>query len=191
MGRIKELIPNDPVRKRQVEFCSYPLEGERLIVEGWFRDERFVGGYAWDGRPIPAGPAHLMCVRLLLGEWPLLVLDAEAEMIKVPHDMCNKAVETVKRIVGLRIVSGFGEEVFRRMGGTKGCTHLTHLIVATGPAAVHGFWTFQMQEPRPLPDKLEEIEGIEFWINSCHVWEKNGELMKEIESFFDKKHVQK
>jgi len=190
MGRIKELIPNDPVRKRQVEFCSYPLEGERLIVEGWFRDERLVRGYAWDGRELPPGPAHLMCVRLLLGEWPLLILDAEAEMIQIPYDMCMKAVKGVKRITGLRIVSGFGEEVFKRVGGAKGCTHLTHLVVAAGPAAVHGFWTFQRQAPRPLPTKLEEIQGIEFWINSCHVWEKNGKLIKEIESSFNKRRRQ-
>jgi hypothetical protein len=187
MGRIKELIGADPLRKRQIEFCSYPLERERLIVEGWFRDERLVRGYAWNGRELPPGVVHLMCVRLLLGEWPLLILDAEAEMIEVPYDMCVKGVKGVERIKGLRIASGFSEEVFRRIGGAKGCTHLTHLVVAAGPAAIHGFRTFQTQARRPLPSKLEEIEGIDFWIDSCHVWRKNGKLIQKIESFFDER----
>ena len=186
MGRIKDLIQTDPVRKRQLEFFSYPLEGERLIVEGWFRDERFVVGYTLDGRKLPPGLAHLMCVHLLLGEWPLVILDAEAEMVKVPYEWCLGAEEGIKKIIGLRIVSGFGEEVLKRLGGAKGCSHLTHLLVAMAPAALHGHWAYRSQDPPPLPGKLDDIEGVQFWINSCHVWGEDGPLIKKIQGLLNK-----
>jgi hypothetical protein len=187
MGRIKDLIQSESIRNRQLEFNSYPLDKERVVVEGWFRDERFLVVYGVDGRRHPPGLAHLMCVRILLGDSPPTIMDAEAEMVHVPYDVCSKAEEGVKKIIGLRIVSGFGEKVLKRLGGAKGCTHLTHLIVAMAPAALHGYWAIRTQEPQPLPRALEEIEGIKYWINSCHVWRENGPLIQRLKGLLEKR----
>ena len=42
MTRLKDLIQGTPVHERRLHFRTYPLNDERLIVEGWLRDERFV-----------------------------------------------------------------------------------------------------------------------------------------------------
>ncbi|MFZ0450870.1 MAG: DUF2889 domain-containing protein [Desulfatiglandaceae bacterium] len=180
MTRLRDLIQNTPVHERRLEFRTYPLEGDRLIVEGWLRDERLVPGYHWNGKSRPTGVVHWMCVRLLVGGWPVTILDAEAEMPDIPHELCPTTLESVKRIVGLSIVSGYSEEVHRRLGGVQGCAHLTHLIVTMGPAALHGYWTQQSRERRPIPRSLDEFQGLTTLINSCKLWKEDGPLMQMI-----------
>ena len=180
MSVLKDLIKKAPVHERRLEMRTYPLGNDRLIVEGWLRDERFIKGYYWDGRARPEGVVHRMCIRLLVSGWPLSILDAEAEMPGVPLDLCPATGDSVKRIVGLSIVSGFSEKVRKLLGGVQGCAHLTYLIGAMGPAAVHGYWTQRSRKPVPLPRSLEEFPGIGTVINSCMLWKEDGPLTQEI-----------
>ena len=186
MSRIKDLIQESPVHERRLELSTYPVEGDQLIVEGQLRDDRLVPGFHWDGRPRPSGIVHWICVRMLVGGWPLSILDAEAEMPSVPHELCPSTSETVKKIIGLSIVSGYSEEVRRRLGGIKGCTHMTHLIVTMGPAAIHGYWTQRSRERHPVPRLLEEFPGLDTVINSCQLWRKNGPLVKMLKDTLGK-----
>ena len=108
MNRIKKLVQNAPVHERHLELRSYPLEGDRLVVEGQLRDELLVQGYNWDGKDRPKGTIHLMRVWMLVAGWPLSIIDAEAEMPDViPHERCPTTLDSVKKVVGLWFPSCF------------------------------------------------------------------------------------
>ena len=187
MSGLRDLVKESPVHERRLELRTYPVDKDRLIVEGWLRDDRLVEGYHWDGRPSPSGIVHWMCVRLLVGGWPLSILDAEAEMPGVPHELCPTTLEAVKKIVGLSIVSGYSEQVRKRLGGIQGCTHLTQLILTLGPAAVHGYWTQRSRERHPVPRLLEEFPGLDAVINSCRLWREDGPLVKMVQDTLEKR----
>lgn len=180
MSKLKGLIQDAPVHERRLEVRSYPLEDDRLIVEGRLRDEQLAPGYYWDGEPRPSGTIHFMCVRMLVGGWPLSILDAEAEMPEVPHPLCPTTHESVKKIVGLSIVSGYSEEVRMRLGGIQGCAHLTHLILAMGTAALHGYWAHRSRVARPIPGSMDELPELAAVQNSCKLWSKDGPLMQHV-----------
>ena len=158
-------------------------------MEGWLKDERMVPGFHWDGGPRPIGTVHWMCVRLLVGGWPLTILDAEAEMPDVPHPLCPTTLESVKKIVGLSIVSGYSEEVHKRLGGVQGCNDLRHptsngwarwFCMDIGPQ--------QSRELRPIPRSLDEFPGLDAVKNSCHLWREDGPLMEQIRDMIEKHH---
>jgi hypothetical protein len=180
MGSLKDLMGSSPVHERKLKITTHPVDPERVVVEGWLRDERFVKGFHWDGRERSPGMVHWMCVRLLVGGWPVSILDAEAEMPTVPNDLCPSVADCVKKIIGVSIVSGFSNQVRRRMGGVEGCAHLTSLIVAMGPAALHGYWTEQSRTRRSLPRSLAEFPGLRLLTNSCYLWRKNGPLLEKV-----------
>lgn len=180
MTRLKDLIKEAPVHKRVMEFRTYPLEQDRLIIEGLLKDERLNKGYSWDGTERPPGIVHHICVRLLVGGWPLSILDAEAEMETAPHELCVGMSDAVKKVVGLTIASGYSGQVRRRIGGSRGCSHMTHLIIAMGPAALHGYWAHQSRRRRPVPRSFEEFPGLTYLINSCALWKKDGPLTRMI-----------
>ena len=178
--RLKDLIHDKPVHERAVEIRSYPLEDGRLIVEGRLKDDQLTKGYRWDGEHRPAGTVHLIYVRIMVGEWPLKILDAEAEMEQVPHELCPTTRESVRKIIGVTIAAGFSNEVRRRLGGVRGCAHMAFLVMAMGPAAIHGYWTMKSKTRRPLPKSLEEFSGLSALMNSCTLWRKEGPMMEYI-----------
>ena len=180
MTKLKDLIQKPPVHERRLEFKTFALEDNRIVVEGWLKDDRFVPRYHLDGSVSPPGKVHRICVRLLLGGWPLSILDAEAEMPFVPYDECLTTQDTVKKAIGLTITHGYGDEVIERLGGVKGCTHMVQLIIAMGNAALHGYWSHRLQNRRPLPDTPEEIPELDYVIDSCQLWQKDGPLMQRI-----------
>lgn len=189
MRTLKELIKEAPVHERKLTIHTYPLEDGRVIVEGRLRDERLVFGYHRDGSPRPPGVVHWMGVRLLIGDRSLTILEAEAEMPTVPHALCPTVADSVKKLIGLTIVSGFSNQVRKRLGGVEGCSHMMHLVLAMGPAALHGYWAAQSLEPYPVPRSFEEIPGLPYLINSCQLWKEDGPLIQEIREKFRKLKV--
>jgi len=61
MSRLKDMMPEEAVHQRSVTMRTHPLDDERVIVEGWLRDDRLVDAFYWDGRDRPAGVVHWMC----------------------------------------------------------------------------------------------------------------------------------
>ena len=139
--RLKDLIEGVPLDERRFQIRVYPLEQERLIVEGWLEDERSVPTYLCDRTPLPTGAVDCVCVRLLVGGWPLSILEAEAEIPGMSQSLYSTTLKSMKKIVGVPIVSSYSEEVNARLGGIPWCAHLTDLIVAMCAAILHGFWT--------------------------------------------------
>jgi len=182
MSTLKEQIKGVPVHERRLELRSYPLEDGRLIIEGWLRDERLVDGYHWNGVPRERGVVHWMCIRFLVGDWPLTILDAEGEMPDIPHPLCSSTLEGIKRAVGIKIVAGYSEEIRRIFGGVRGCNHLTHLMMVMGTAALHGYWTQDSRERRPVPRSLEGFEALPELVNSCALWGEDGPIMKDLKA---------
>lgn len=180
MNRLKKLLAHSPVHQRKIEIRTYPLEKGRLIVEGRLTDDRLVTGFHWDGRPRPPGVVHHLIVRLLIGAWPPTILEAETEMSEVPHELCTTVAETIQKIVGVTISIGFSDQIKKRLGGVEGCSHMMHLILAMGPAVLHGYWTQHSRQPRSLPQSLEEVQGLPLLINSCQLWREDGPLIQMV-----------
>jgi len=171
------------VHQRILELSTYAMDDEKVVVEGSLRDERFRPIYELSGRKREPGVIHQMIIRLLVGGSPLQILDAEGEMPQVPLPLCTTTRESVKKIIGLKITSGFGERVHKLIGGVKGCAHLTHLLVVMAQEALHGYWTHKMRQPGPSPASVEEIEGLPYLQNSCRMWREGGPILEEIRAF--------
>ena len=183
MSLVEAIRKENRIHRRVLELSTYALDEERVVVEGSLRDERFRPVYELSGRKRDPGVIHHMIIRVLVGGSPLRILDAEAEMPQVPLALCPTTRETVEKIIGLKIKSGFGEKVHKLIGGVKGCAHLTHLLVVMVQEALHGYWTHKMKRPGPSPASVEEIDGLPYLLNSCSMWRKDGPIMQEIKDF--------
>lgn len=185
---IKEMIGDKkPIHRRNISISTYPLDDFKVVVEGRLNDDRLVPIYRhWDNMPRAVGPVHGLCIRFLVGNYPLTILDAEADMETVPNADCSIAEQSMKKIIGEKITPGFSDRIREKIGGAAGCTHLTHLAVVMGPAALHGFWTLYAQYPRTAPKSLEEVEGLEYLLNSCHLWTPDGPYVQELKEMIKK-----
>jgi len=173
------------IHQRVLDLSTYALDDEKVVVEGSLRDERFRPIYELSSQKREKGVIHHMVVRLLVGGVPLRILDAEAEMPHVPLPLCVTTRESVKKIIGLKIKSGFGEKVHKLIGGVEGCAHLTHLLTVMVQEALHGYWTHKMRKPGTPPRSLKEIDGLSYLLNSCSLWREDGPIMQEIRDFIE------
>lgn len=190
MTSLKDRITDVPIHRRLLNLRSYPAGDGEIVVEGSLKDERFQAIYDLSGDKRHSGVIHDLVIRLLVGGVPPSILDAEAEMPHVPREQCRETQESVKKIIGLEIRSGFGERVHKLIGGVKGCAHLTHLLIALVQEALHGYWTHKMRKPGTPPRSFEDIEGLGYLINSCRLWREKGPLVKEIQAFIEQQKEQ-
>lgn len=180
MSSIKEYIQEGPVHSRDIAIRTFPADPGRVVVEGRLCDERLVSGIRWNGDTETPGVVHRIVVRLLLGEWPPTILDAEAEMLDVPHPLCPTTLDSIREVVGVSIVPGYGKEIQERLGGIRGCMHMAHLVGVMGTAALHGLWTDCSRRPRKPPESLEAFPGLSQLKNSCRLWREGGPILEEI-----------
>ena len=180
MSSLKEFIREGPVHSRNMDIRTFPAEHGRVVVEGRLHDERFVCGTRWDGETEAPRTVHRIVVRLLVGDWPPTILDAEAEMLDVPHTLCPTTLDSIRNVVGISISPGYGKEVQERLGGVRGCTHMAHLVGAMGIAVLHGVWTERSRHPRTPPESLEAIPGFSQLKDSCRLWREDGPIIREM-----------
>jgi len=186
VASLKNLIKSAPVHSRTFDFKTYPLDEERVIVTGTLKDERFLPFYDVSGHAAKEGVIHEMILYLLIGGMPLMILDADAEMPHVPRPRCTETRESIRKIVGLEIKSGFSEKVHKLIGNVEGCAHLTHLLVVMVQAALHGYWAHKMSKPHPVPGSLNEIEGLDYLVNTCRLWKEDGPILQEIKEIIER-----
>lgn len=59
------------------------------------------------------------------------VLEAHADMLRVPYSLCPQALKKVDNLRGLKIERGVMKEITRRVGHSDGCVHIRELTMET------------------------------------------------------------
>jgi len=173
------------IHNRNMDILTYTCEDESsIIVEGRLKDDRLVDYYIVDGDQNPPGTIHQMVIRMLVKGPALNISDIEAEILDAPREQCPEIACSVEKIKGMNIAPGMTEKVKKILGGVNGCAHLTHLLLTMASAAVQGYWTNRAQHPIPKPKPDDPI--IQFLLDTCHVWRKDGPLVEKMKLLIEK-----
>ena len=122
---------------RDVSVCGYHRSDGLWDIEARMTDRKSYP-VRNDHRSLEAGAAfHDMALRITVDD-TLVIHDVEASIDAAPHRVCPAVTPDFKRVVGLRIGTGFGKELRQLMGDVKGCTHLVELF---GPLATTAIQT--------------------------------------------------
>jgi hypothetical protein len=107
---------------------------EAVLVDTKSRDLQLASG------PRRAGdPVHEMRLQVTV-DADLNVRDASANTSWVPYPgYCNTIEPEYKRLIGLNLARDFRRNVQERLGGVRGCTHLTELAAVLPTAAIQAF----------------------------------------------------
>ena len=161
------------VHDRKIAMRTFDLGDHFILVEGnlidhrhWPRDKKA------SEQP---GIVHDMVIRLKIKGPEMSIEEAEAAMPHHPNEECPAVIPGIRNLQGLRIAPGFTMKVKRAIGGTKGCAHLTSLVLAMGEEAVQGYWSAYGEERGKLGLRAQEIKNL---INTCHLWREDGPIVK-------------
>ncbi len=164
---------------RNIEVTTYDYDGQRIIVEGSLRDDRFQESHAIIGATFPSGVIHDMAVRLLVNCSNLLIEDVDVDLISVPRSECRETINCLAPIKGLTITKGFTSKVKKIVCGNKGCTHLVELLIAMAPAIFQGFAAHQEQKASGFDSEQAKMI-FQFLVNTCHPWREDGPFVERV-----------
>jgi Protein of unknown function (DUF2889) len=169
----------EKLHTRNIEISTYDYNGQKIIVEGFLKDDRFQESRVITGETFPSGVIHHMAIRLLVNCSNLLIEDIDVDLISVPRKVCCETIRCLVSIKGLTITKGFTSKVKKLAGGNKGCTHLVELLLAMAPAAIQGYAAYQSKKPAVFdPNRAKMI--LQFLVNTCRAWRENGPLVKTL-----------
>jgi len=160
------------VHTREVRCLGYEREDGLWDIEGRITDTK---SYTFDNRErgmISAGtPVHDMSVRLTVDE-DLVVQDAEASTEAGPFHICPAITDGVKKLIGMKISSGWTRNVRQAIGGIKGCTHINQLLM--GPLATTAYQSIVPKKAN-LTKKPKKRPIV---IDTCHAFMADGPIVK-------------
>jgi len=168
---MKELVHN-----REISIRTYDLGDHCIFIEGNLTDHRYRSRHAGDQEELK--PVHDMFFRLKVRGPGMLILEAEAGMPHHPKKDCPVVLPWIRNLEGLKIAAGFTKKVKVIIVNTKGCAHLTSLVLAMGPAAVQGYWAAYGVESGEMSLEDEAVKNI---INTCYLWREDGPIIRAIQ----------
>ncbi len=187
---LMELATDNRIHTRNISLATYPAKDNSVIVEGILKDDRKVGIYIATGEKKPPGIIHQMIIRMLVGPPGITIQEVEVEMIDVPREQCHETRESISRLKGLQVRSGFTAIVKDLMGGNNGCAHMTALVTSMAHEVVQGYYTYfaNMNEYKSEDAKTEAYKkGLNSFLeDTCHVWRKGGPLMTKLQEGSEK-----
>ncbi|MBN8478338.1 MAG: DUF2889 domain-containing protein [Burkholderiales bacterium] len=117
----------------------------------------------------PGEPIHDLWIRVTIDRrYEIHAVAASVEAFPYP-DGCARIGPDYGKLVGANLVDGFRKTVQERLGGVRGCTHLTELVLFLPTAAIQTFATF-----------VPEISGEEkpFQLDRCHALETQSPTVR-------------
>lgn len=164
------------VHNREISIRTFDLGDHYILVEGSLIDHRYPSNQK--GASDQSKLVHHMVIRLRVKGPDMLIEQAEATMPHHPREECPVVLPWIRKLEGLRMAQGFSMKVKKVIGGTKGCAHLTSLVIAMGPSAVQGYWAAYGVERERMSLHEQAIKNV---INTCYLWREDGPLVKELE----------
>lgn len=148
---------------RHIEMIGYVRDDGLYEVEGRLLDRKT---YTFQAdvpasAVAPGEPIHHMWVKLVYDE-DMRIHDVSAGTDSAPYADCFGAAQALSGLRGLVMSTGWSQEIRARLGGAKGCTHITQLLQ---PMATTAFQT--LSKARLGRPTQRDANGRPEKIDSC------------------------
>lgn len=164
------------IHNRRVQCEGFKREDGLWDIEGHLKDTKTYGFKSDHRGNINAGSAiHDMTIRLTLDD-NLKIIDIITIMDQHPYKICPNIIPNFKSLIGLTIGRGFRKNVYSRVGGIKGCTHLVELLFPIATTAFQTIYSYKANKNQFKKQKTSKTPSL---INSCHSWSENNEVIKQ------------
>lgn len=162
-------ITRRPLHRRALDVQVFARDDGQFDVEAGLTDTK-THDVPLAGLPRKAGePIHQM--RLLLTvDAQLTITAATSETLWMPYPpACGEHGDAYARLVGLNLMKSFRRAVIERLGGVRGCTHLTELCQILPTAVIQALAGTHID--------TQEGDGggnPPFQLDRCHALRRDG-----------------
>lgn len=165
--------PRKTIHKRAIECIGYERDDGLWDIEAHLVDTKAVVHARRHSGVVrqPGEPVHNMWIRLTI-DLDMRIHQAEAKTDDGPHPTCGDITVNFKRLEGVTIGRGWRREVFQRLGGIHGCTHLVELL---WPLATTAFQA--TGRARDAHNANRPITKPPYQLNGCHIYKDDSDAV--------------
>jgi len=176
---------SNPVARRHLHTRSIKCEGfER--DDGFFDIEASIVDqktYAVDepyrGHRAAGTHVHDMQLRLTLDR-AMTVRDIEVTTNHAPYAACPEVAPAYKALIGAKIGAGWRKAVADAAGRTKGCTHITELLMPAATVAFQTMGSWPKAGAVATEDKPDAGARKPYFIDGCRAWASDGPVVQRL-----------
>jgi hypothetical protein len=164
--------PRRHLHTRQIHCEGFEREDGLFDIEARIVDTKtFATDEPFRGTRPAGAPVHDMQLRLTLDR-QMTVRGIEVTTNAAPYDVCPSVAPGYQKLVGAKIGAGWRKAVTEAVGRTKGCTHITELLM---PAATVAFQT--MGSWKSAPDTSDKKP---YFIDGCRAWASDSPVVQRL-----------
>lgn len=170
-------LPESLVPRQRIHLRAITLEGWKRTDGLWDIEARLIDTKDHD-YPLASGvrrsgdPVHDMLARVTIDR-AFNIIEALVVSERTPYPGgCDTIAPAYSELVGLNLVRSFRAAVLERFGETRGCAHITELLLALPTAAI-----------QTMASEVNEVEGLSpgakpFQLDRCHALETSSETVR-------------
>lgn len=166
--------PRRHLHNRKISCEGYEREDGLFDIEARIIDTKtYATEDPYRGKRAAGMHVHDMQVRLTLDR-SYTVKAIEVTTNDSPYDICPTVAPGYQKLVGARVGAGWRKAVTEAVGRTKGCTHISELLmpVATVAFQTMGNWKAEQNTAASEMKKPAFVDGCKAWASDGPVVEK-------------------
>lgn len=174
------------IHSREISIKTFDIDQDTMLIEGELKDIQPSPWYFYTtGEFRQPGYSHHISAQMTVQLPDLVIRDARAQMSVVAHEECRQVEHQIDAIVGLSILQkAFKKKLLELMGGTKGCIHLTGLVLDMASAGIQGQWGYYNRVENGALLRAPEYD-TSILLNSCWLWREGSPFARRIPQIED------
>ena len=175
---IPEPQPRKHIHTRAIDYRGYQREDNLWDIEAHMTDiKTYPIRNNWRGQLEVGEPLHEMLIRITIDN-KFCIQDIWARTENSPFKICPDIADAYKNLIGIKMGPGWRKAIRQKVGGVRGCTHLTELLFPMATVAMQTIWPLLSKNTKEKKsDKSPDRAPIV--LNTCHAWDSKSPVVKE------------
>jgi hypothetical protein len=172
--------PRKHLHTRTIKCEGYERDDGLFDIEASIVDQKTYGvDEPYRGHRPAGAHVHDMQLRLTLDR-AMTVRDIEVTTNHAPYDVCPTVAPGYKALVGARIGGGWRKAVTEAVGRTKGCTHITELLMPAATVAFQTMGSWPKDGEVATEAQPDQAAKKPYFIDGCKAWASDGTVVKRL-----------
>ena len=176
---LPESSPRKHVHTRAITYKGYEREDGLWDMEAHMIDTKtYKFSNDWRGEVQVGEPLHEMLLRVTIDD-DFIIQDVIAVTDNSPFEMCPDIAPNYKALIGIQMGPGWRKAIRMKVGGVKGCTHLTELLFPMATVAMQTIWPVSRKHKRKERGAEKQQSRRPLILDTCHAWASDSRVVKQ------------
>ena len=172
--------PRKHLHTRTIKCEGYEREDGLFDIEASIVDQKtYEVDEPYRGHRPAGAHVHDMQLRLTLDR-QMTVRDIEVTTNHAPYDVCPTVAPGYKALVGAKVGGGWRKAVTEAVGRTKGCTHITELLMPAATVAFQTMGSWPKDAPVATEAHPDKAPKKPYFIDGCKAWASDGPVVHRL-----------